>query len=80
MRSELRGPVSEIRPGEDEPRLLVTWLDCQSIVKRTRRAFAELVLRELGDRLGVVRASRLQPDDLFDRYFAEHPEVSSCVL
>jgi hypothetical protein len=37
-------------------------------------------LKVLGDRLGVAKASGLQLDDLFDRYFAEHPEVSSCVL
>ena len=46
-----REDSSEPVPSEGEPRLLVAWLDCQSIVKRTRRAFAELVLRRLGERL-----------------------------
>jgi hypothetical protein len=37
-------------------------------------------LKVLGDRLGVANASRLQPEEIFERYFAEHAEVSSCVL
>ncbi|MCC6559070.1 MAG: hypothetical protein IT372_39605 [Polyangiaceae bacterium] len=52
-------------PGEGEPRLLVTWLDCQSIVKRTRRAFAELVLRKLRERLhhaGLPMKDAADPD------------------
>jgi hypothetical protein len=43
----------------------VAWVDCQSIVKHTRRAFAELILRELrelSERGREVSADPCSPD------------------
>lgn len=60
---------------KDDPSVCVVRFDGPPSPPTLRGCF-----KVLGERLGVANAGRLQLDELFDRYFAAHPEVSSCVL
>lgn len=73
-RSVLLQQVSEqIRT--DDPSVRVVRFDGPPSPPTLRGCF-----KALGEQLGVANAGRLQLDELFNRYFAAHPEVSSCVL